>query len=69
MKAVIGGVVLGLLLGASGAEAGLFGSKKKLPRPIDWPVVRPKVQEGHKPGKRQRHPAVSAVELNLPARA
>ncbi|HLA79507.1 MAG TPA: hypothetical protein VJU18_18175 [Vicinamibacteria bacterium] len=69
MKAVIGVLALGLLLGASGAEAGLFGSKKKLPRPIDWPVVRPKVQEGHKPGKRQRHPTVSSLELNLPAHA
>jgi len=69
MKVMVGLVALGLLLGASGAEAGLFGSKKKLPRPIDSPVVRPKVQEGHKPGKRQRHTAVSSVELSLPAQA
>jgi len=69
MKVMVGLVALGLLLGASGAEAGLFGSKKKLPRPIDSPVLRPKVQEGHKPGKRQRHPAVSSVELSLPAQA
>jgi len=69
MKVMVGLVALGLLLGASGAEAGLFGSKKKLPRPIDSPVVRPKVQEGHKPGKRQRHAVVSSVELSLPAQA
>jgi hypothetical protein len=67
MKSIVGLVALGLLLGASGAEAGLFGSKKKLPRPIDSPIVRPKVQEGHKPGKRQRHPVVASVDLSLPA--
>jgi hypothetical protein len=56
MRSAIGGVVAVLLiLAAGGAEAGLF-SKKRLPRPIDSPIVRPKVKEYHKPGNRQKHP-------------
>ncbi|HEY7413130.1 MAG TPA: hypothetical protein VII13_20485 [Vicinamibacteria bacterium] len=50
-------LVVGLaLLGAAGAEAS-WGDNRKLPKPIDFPVVRPKVQEHHKPGKRRRHPS------------
>ncbi len=54
--------VLGaLLLLAGGAEAGIFGGTKKLPKPIDSPILRPKVQEGHKAGKRHRHVGTASV--------
>jgi hypothetical protein len=43
-----------LAFGASSAEAGLFG-KRKFPKAIDSPVVRPKVRENHKPGTRVKH--------------
>jgi hypothetical protein len=43
------------LLGIGGAE-GAWGDGRKLPKPIDSPIVRHKVREDHKPGKRQRHP-------------
>ena len=54
MKLLAAGIAV-LLLTSAGAEAGLFGSSKskpKLPKPIDSPVVRPKVQDAHKAGKR-----------------
>lgn len=40
--------------GASSAEAGLFG-KRKFPKAIDSPIVRPRVKESHKPGTRVKH--------------
>ncbi len=43
------------LMGIGGAEAG-WGDGRKLPKPIDSPIVRPNSKEHHKPGKRQRHP-------------
>ena len=52
------GVTLSLVLAASGADAaifGLFGKHKGrhcLPKAIDSPVVRPKVKDRHKEGKR-----------------
>ena len=59
MKLLAAGIAL-LLLSSGGAEAGLFGSSKskpKLPKPIDSPIVRPKVQDSHKAGKRAgNHP-------------
>jgi hypothetical protein len=52
MKLAAAGIVL-LLLGSVAAEA-----KDKLPKPIDHPIVRPKVREDHKVGKRAgRHPS------------
>jgi len=59
MKLLAAGIVL-LLLGSAGAEAGIFSRKNdnKLPKPIDHPIVRPKVREDHKVGKRAgRHPS------------
>jgi hypothetical protein len=60
MKLLAAGIVL-LLLGSAGAEAGIFSRKSdnnKLPKPIDHPIVRPKVREDHKVGKRAgRHPS------------
>jgi hypothetical protein len=40
---------------ASGAEAGWFGGKDKLPKPIDSPIVRPRIKETHKV-KKVHHP-------------
>ena len=58
-------LALTLFLGASGVEAGWFGSKR-LPKPIDFPIVRHKVQESHKGGKRGgRHPK-DYVRYELP---
>jgi hypothetical protein len=56
MKLLAAGIAL-LLLGSAGAEAGIL-SRDKLPKPIDHPIVRPKVREDHKPGKKTgRHPS------------
>ncbi len=64
MKLLVAGVVL-LLAASTAAEAfPLFHkarSTDKLPKPIDSPIVRPKIREDHKVGKRTgRHP--SAVQ-------
>jgi len=58
MKLAAAGIAL-LLLGSAGAEAGIFSTgRDKLPKPIDHPIVRPKVREDHKVGKRAgRHPS------------
>ncbi len=57
MKLAAGCTVFLLFLAGSGADAGWFS--KKLPKPIDSPMVRPKLKEGHKPGKVHRHPKSS----------
>ena len=52
------GVTLSLVLAASGADAAIFGlfgkhkGRRCLPRAIDSPIVRPKVKDRHKEGKR-----------------
>jgi hypothetical protein len=47
-----------VLLGAAGTEA--WAGTRKLPKPLDSPIVRAKVQEHHKPGKRNgRHSAAN----------
>lgn len=61
MRLLIAGVVL-VLAASTGAEAFPFfhraRSTDKLPKPIDSPIVRPKVREDHKVGKRAgRHPS------------
>ena len=61
MKLLAAGVVL-LLAAAPAADAFPFfhraRSTDKLPKPIDSPIVRPKIREDHKVGKRAgRHPA------------
>jgi hypothetical protein len=54
-------VLVTLLVGAAVAEAG-WNPTKKLPRPIDYPVLRPKIRDAHKHNKIQKHPpAMSAV--------
>lgn len=47
-------VVLLFLLAGPGVEAGLFGGGG-LPKPVDHPIVRPKVKEYHKVGNHARH--------------
>ena len=60
MKVLIGGVLLVVFLGASSADAWPWSrkgkSRGKLPKPIDWPVVRPKAEDSHKVGYK-RHPS------------
>ena len=54
MKLVAVGIAL-LLLGSASADAGIFGKfrrKNDLPKPIDSPIVRPKMRDDHKAGKR-----------------
>jgi hypothetical protein len=52
-----------LALGAGSAEA----ARRKFPKPIDSPVVRPKVKEYHKPGTRVKHMENSAVDGSVPS--
>jgi hypothetical protein len=52
MKRIAGFLALALLA-VPAVEA-----KVKLPKPIDSPIVRPKIREDHKPGKRTgNHPS------------
>ena len=63
MKLVVAGIAL-LLIGSASAESGIFGifkGKNSLPKPIDSPIVRPKLRDDHKAGKRAgRHPSAYA---------
>lgn len=64
MKAVAV-VLVTLLLGAGAAEAAWWPTKK-LPTPIDYPRLRPKVKEGHKPGNKSKHPP-GIAQMLVPA--
>jgi hypothetical protein len=55
MKLVTALAVLLFLAGAASADASWFGGRK-LPKPIDAPRIRPKVDDSHKVGKKQQHP-------------
>ena len=61
MKLVVAGIAL-LLLGSASAESGIFSGifkgKNSLPKPIDSPIVRPKLRHDHKEGMKRlgRHP-------------
>lgn len=61
MKIAAGSMALALglmLFGPAGLEAAWGRKGKKLPKPIDYPVVRKGVPEYHKPGKRSgKHPS------------
>jgi hypothetical protein len=63
MKLVAAGIAL-MLLGSASAESGIFDMFKRrggLPKPIDSPIVRPKMRDDHKSNKRVgRHPAAYA---------
>jgi hypothetical protein len=52
---VAAAVIVTLLLGAGASEAAWW-PKKKLPKPIDYPIVRAKVKETHKAGNKSKHP-------------
>lgn len=69
MRLLISLLVVGLLWSGrveAGWLDGLLG-KRRLPKPIDSPIVRPKVKDGHKPGKRGgRHPE-NSVRLTVSA--
>ena len=60
MKLVVAGLAL-VLLGSASAESGIFSifqQKGGLPKPIDSPIVRPKLRDDHKANKRVgSHPA------------
>jgi hypothetical protein len=61
---VTAAVLVTLFLGASSAHAGWVPTKR-LPKPIDYPLVRPKSQEIHKQGKKQNHPPAAQALLVL----
>jgi hypothetical protein len=69
MRMLIGAVALVFVMGAVPADAGWWifgkdddkpassGMKKKLPKALDYPTVRPKVEHWHKYGKQAgNHP-------------
>jgi hypothetical protein len=56
MKRLAAGVALLLLAGAATVSADRWIPRKRLPKPIDFPIVREKVREHHKPGNKQKHP-------------
>jgi hypothetical protein len=67
------GVTLSLLLAAPGADAaifGLFGGHKGrhcLPKAIDRPVIRPKVKDKHKEGKRGGNHPKQCMRMESPS--
>ena len=63
MKRVSVAVALLFLFGAGVAQADRWVSRKRLPKPVDFPVVREKVKESHKPGKKQQHPPSAVGSL------
>jgi hypothetical protein len=56
MKRIVAAAVLGVVALAPSAGGASWSLRKPLPKAIDSPIVRPKVQEGHKPGKHWRVP-------------
>ena len=54
----VAAAVLLLLLGASATNAADWYPKKTLPKPIDHPVIRPKLQaaDAQKIGNKAKHP-------------
>ena len=63
-------VLVTLLIGAGAAEAG-WGPTKKLPRPLDYPIVRPRAKDTHKQFRIIKHPPsiVQVIERDGTARA
>ena len=62
---VTAAVLVTLLFGAGVAHAGWVPGKK-LPKPIDSPMVRPKLKEAHKPiQKLKNHPPGPTASLLL----
>ena len=69
MKVLTAGLAVLLLLGAGTAWADRWTSGKRLPKPIDWPIVRGKIKESHKPGNRAKHPPQATASLQAPIAA
>ena len=72
MKRLAAGVAVLLLAGTATVSADRWVPRKRLPKPIDFPIVREKVKEHHKPGNRQKHPpdpVASVVAPDTTARA
>ena len=44
------------LFGASAVHADRWVSSKRLPKPVDYPIVRKNVREDHKQGNARKHP-------------
>jgi hypothetical protein len=60
MRLISAAVAALVLFSATGLQAWPWSSKRKLPRALDSPIVRPKGQEHHKAGKRAgRHSAAN----------
>jgi hypothetical protein len=64
MKRVSVALALLVAFGASTAQADRWVPRKSLPRPVDFPIVRKKVREDHKPTKRQHHPSGPHASLS-----
>ena len=56
-----------LALSASTAQADRWVTRKTLPKPVDFPIVRKSVKEYHKPNKKQNHPPGPNASLSAPA--
>ena len=56
MKRVCVAVALLVVFGAGAAHADRWVPRKKLPKPVDYPIVRKDVREYHKAGKQRNHP-------------
>lgn len=74
MRFVTAAVAVAFLMGAGGAEAGLFGKrdKRKLPKPANWPASQStlKAREDHKAGQRNgKHPKDYVLVLPGPSAA
>jgi hypothetical protein len=65
MKRAALALILLFAFGATGAQADRWVSSKRLPKPIDSPIVRKKLREDHKPGKKQRHPPDPVASLSV----
>jgi hypothetical protein len=64
MKAAIAAVLVTLLFGAAATVDAAWYPKKRLPKAIDFPRLRPKLKETHKAIDKQKHPP-SAVGASL----
>jgi hypothetical protein len=63
MKRVSIAVALLLVFGATSARADRWVPRKRLPKPIDFPIVRKNVKEYHKQNKKQNHPPEPTASL------
>jgi len=70
MKVLIGCLTLFFVAGAATSDALPFFKKRRcLPKAIDSPIIRPKVQEHHKPGNHMKHPSDCSLTIAAPPTA